>query len=120
MCIRDRRRDGGEFPVNVSISRIDTGDVLLVVTAVADVTRRDAAVRNAEFLVAVVEYSSDAIIGSTLAGTVTSWNPAAERLYGYSGREIVGRSVSLLAPEDRKDEIADALARVRQGQTVEH
>ena len=115
-----RRQDDTEFPVNVTISRIDTGDVLLVVTAVADVTRRDVAVRNAEFLGAVVEYSRDAIIGSTVAGTVTSWNPAAERLYGYSGREIVGRSVSLLAPEDRKDEIADALARVRQGQTVEH
>jgi two-component system cell cycle sensor histidine kinase/response regulator CckA len=115
-----RHHDGGEFPINVSMSHIDTGDVLLVITAVADVTRREDAVRNAGLVEAIVENSDDAIISSTLQGTITSWNPTAERMYGYTSEEIVGRPASLLTPEDRADETRDALAKIGAGQHVEH
>lgn len=114
-----RHHDGTEFPVNVSLAHIDTGDVLLVITAVRDVAIQKQAVKHAELIEAVVEFSEDAIIGSTLEGVVTSWNPGAENMYGHSGHEIIGKSASLLAPEDRTGEIFTTLDRVRLGKAVE-
>ena len=114
-----RHRDGTEFPVNISLSHIDTGDVLLVITAVADVTKQRQAVKNAQLITAIVKYSSDAIIGNTLEGIITSWNPAAERMYGYSSVEIIGRPTALLLPHDRADEVHTILAKIRAGEAVE-
>jgi PAS domain S-box-containing protein len=71
-------------------------------------------------LAAIVEYSDDAIIGKTLDGIITSWNPAAERMYGYTSHEIIGKSVELLSPRGRTQEIADILAKIRAGERVEH
>src|SRR5450631_937736 len=115
-----RHQDGTEFPINISLSQIDTGDVLLVVTAVRDVTRQRQAIRDAQLIEAIVKYSDDAISSSTLAGIITSWNPAAERMYGYSSKEMVGRSASLLTPKDREGEMAAILTRIKAGQPVEH
>ena len=112
-------KDGTVLPVNISLSHIDTGDVLLVVTAVRDVAELRHAVQTAQLTAAVLEYSNDAIVGSTLEGTVTTWNPAAERLYGYSGNEIIGKSGRLLAPEGREGELFANLASVRDGIAVE-
>jgi PAS domain S-box-containing protein len=89
------------------------------VTAVPDMAKEKQAVEEAQLIAAVVEFSDDAIIGSTLGGIVTSWNPAAERLYGYSCEEIVGKSGNLLAPEGRASQMSDVLVRVRDGETVE-
>jgi len=114
-----QRRDGSGFPINVTISHIDTGDVLLVITAVADVTRREVAVKNAQLIAAVVEYSNDAVMSGTLEGIVTSWNPAAERMYGYSSREMIGRSASILTPKDRAGEFVANTARVREDHHIE-
>ena len=114
-----RHANGSEFPVIVSVSHIDTGDVLLVITAVRDVARRHRAVAAAQLTNAVVEYSNDAIIGSTLDGLITSWNPAAERLYGYSRAEILGRFAGVLIPGDRTGEIRANLTVVAAGQVVE-
>jgi PAS domain S-box-containing protein len=111
--------DGGEFPVNISLSHIDTGDVLLVVTAARDVANRRQAVKAAQLITSIVEYSEDAIIGATLQGIITSWNPAAEKMYGYSHKEIIGRSGSMLAPPDRTNEILANLAEIGAGQAVE-
>jgi PAS domain S-box-containing protein len=115
-----RHRDGTEFPVNVGMSHIDTGDVLMVITAVADATRQRQAVKNAQHITAIVKYSNDAIIGCALAGIVTSWNPAAERIYGYSSQEMVGRSARHLTPLDRTAESEEVLAKIEAGQHVEH
>ncbi len=71
-----------------------------------------------EFLGALVDSSDDAIIGLTPQGTVTSWNGAAERLFGYSAKEMVGRDTTLLVPPERLGELSSTLARVRSGQTV--
>ena len=72
------------------------------------------------FLAAIVESSDDAIISKTLDGIITSWNPAAERLYGYSPAEAIGREVSLIIPRDRPDELASILERLRKGQGIDH
>jgi len=114
-----RHQNGTELPVNISLSHIDTGDVLLVMTAVRDVTSQHEAVETAQRIAAVVEYSNDAIIGSTLEAVIRSWNPAAERMYGYSGKEIIGRSATILIPKDRVGEIYDVVTAVSSGQAVE-
>ena len=64
-------------------------------------------------LAAIVESCDDAIIGKTLDGIVTSWNPGAERLYGYSVAEVLGRSLDLIIPPDRSDELPAILERLR-------
>lgn len=122
-CLRGRRRDGTEFPLNLSLSRLDTEDGSLVIAAVRDLTDREKAQEKDEMvsrLAAVVEQSDDAIIGKTLDGIVTTWNPAAGRLYGYSRAEMVGQSVSLLIPGDRSGEMTAILARIRSGEHVDH
>ncbi|PPT09453.1 Circadian input kinase A [Geitlerinema sp. FC II] len=68
---------------------------------------------------AIVESSQDAIVSKTLDGIITSWNPAAEKLFGYSPEEIVGTHVSTLIPPDRQDEETRVLQRIRQGKRVE-
>ena len=71
-------------------------------------------------MAAIIESSDDAIIGKTLDGIVTSWNPAAERMYGYSAAEVIGRSVSLLIPPERPDELQHILEKIRHGERVDH
>jgi len=115
-----RHHNRGEFPINVSMCHIDTGDVLLVITGAGDVARQQQAVKKAALAAAIVEYSDDAIIGNTLGGTITSWNPAAERMYGYSSKKIIGRSLSLLVPKDRVGELTAAWAKIQAGEPVEH
>jgi PAS domain S-box-containing protein len=73
----------------------------------------------ATWLAAIVESSDDAMTGKTLDGVITSWNSAAERLYGYRAGEILGRNVSVLIPPDRPDELAPILERVANGGHVE-
>jgi PAS domain S-box-containing protein len=120
-CPRGQRRDGTEFPVNISLSNIDTEDGLLVIAAVHDLNDGARSAQRHELtsrLAAIVENSGDAIIGKTTDGIITSWNPAAERMYGYLSEEIIGRSIEVLSPQDRADEMTAILHRVRQGWDV--
>ncbi len=71
-------------------------------------------------LAAIVESSEDAIIGKTLEGIITSWNQAAQRLYGYTPGEAIGKSISITFPPDRSEELAHILGRVHRGERVEH
>jgi len=72
-------------------------------------------------LAAIVESSGDAILSKDLRGVVTSWNPAAEKLFGYSAAEAIGRPIAeLIIPPDRLSEDDDILARVARGEAVEH
>jgi PAS domain S-box-containing protein len=71
-------------------------------------------------LAAIVESSDDAIISKTLDGIIVSWNPGAERIYGYAAEEIKGCSVSILVPPDRSNEEPQILQRIKQGERIEH
>jgi PAS domain S-box-containing protein len=71
-------------------------------------------------LAALVESAEDAIISKDLNGDVTSWNPAAERLYGWTAAEAIGRHVSFIVPRDKAEELAGIMVRLRSGQKVEH
>lgn len=119
--LRGQRRDGTQFPADIALSPVHTQDGMLVFAAVRDMTHYwavEAAHRGLDLLSAVVEYSREAIISSTPEGIITSWNPAAERLFGYPSTEILDRSVELLSPADRTGEMTDILARIREGQPV--
>ena len=71
-------------------------------------------------LAAIVSSSDDAIIGKDLSGTITSWNRAAERIFGYSEAEAVGQSILLIVPPDLHADEAEVLRRIRGGESVEH
>ena len=71
-------------------------------------------------LASIVEWSEDAIIGKSLDGVIRSWNGGAERIFGYSAAEAVGRNISLIIPEERLAEEDDVMARIRRGEPVPH
>ena len=86
----------------------------------SDETNPSALVIRAHRSEAIVESSDDAIISKTLTGEITSWNPAAERLFGYTAAEIIGRPISILMPPDRHDDMEAILGRIRKGERVQH
>ena len=71
-------------------------------------------------LAAIVEFSEDAIIGITYEGTILSWNPAAEHLFGYSAEEVNGKPISILYRPDKEDEFPQIMRRLSQGERIEH
>ena len=73
-----------------------------------------------ELLAAIVDSTDDAIIGKTLDGTIISWNAGAERLYGYTADEVIGRPISILVPPDRPDELPAIFERLRRGERIDH
>lgn len=85
-----------------------------------DVTSRRRAHEAQARLAAIIEYSDDCILGKTLDGIITSWNRGAERLYGYTAEEVVGRPVNLLVPDDAQDDVPEILARLERGEIVKN
>lgn len=91
----------------------------VVITFVDITERKQAADAVARRLAAIVESSADAIYSKDLDGTVRTWNAGAERLYGFTANEVVGRSIRLTIPEDRVEEWTHAMARLARGELVE-
>jgi PAS domain S-box-containing protein len=107
--------------VNTKIPLKDNkGRVLGLVGICRDVTEQKRAAEAGARLVAIVESSSDGIIGKDLQGIITSWNPGAEKLFGYTAGEIVGTSIRRLIPADRQREEDDILERICRGENVTH
>jgi len=113
-----RRKDGSEFPIEVSLSPLQTDNGLLVSSAIRDISDRKHAEQQRASLAALVEASDDAIIGKTLDGVVTSWNEGAHRLFGYSSAEIIGKPIVLLVPPEQLAEYGTVLDMVSRGETV--
>jgi len=111
-----RRKDGSVFPADVVATKMPDGTVLGMIRDISD---RKLAEEYREHLTAIVESSGDAIVGKDMDGVVTSWNSGAEAIFGYTAAEMIGRPVSLLIPDDRCEEEAIILDRLRRGERVE-
>src|SRR5690242_14529292 len=83
-------------------------------------TLRPLPVEGDALLAAIVESSDDVIISKDLNGIIRSWNRAAERVFGYTAEEVIGKPITILAVPERLDEIPDILARIRRGEKVDH
>lgn len=88
--------------------------------SVIDIHERKQSAEASAFLSAIVDSSDDAIVGKDLNGIIKSWNKGAERLFGYSVAEAVGKSIMILIPPDRQDEEPKILERLRRGERVDH
>ena len=97
-----------------------SGDVVEFVGAAMDITERKRAEETVQRLAAIVESSNDAIVSKDLNGIITSWNKGAERLFGYTAAEIVGKPVTILIPPERHDEELVILERIRRGEPIDH
>ena len=136
--LRGRRKDGSEFPVEISLSPLNTDAGVIVLSAIRDISDRkriEEELRKAHAelraskdrelweqrnrLALIVDSSQDAIIGKDLEGIITHWNKGAEQIYGYAADEVIGKSITILAPEDRRDETMNILARIRDGERVD-
>ncbi len=115
-------RDGSERPIDDSAAPMlsEDGSPLGAVLVFRDVSERKRAEEAAAQLAAIVASSEDAILSKTLDGVIRSWNAAAERVFGYTAQEAVGKNITLLIPVERLDEEAVILARLQQGQRIEH
>src|ERR1041384_3132506 len=114
-------RDGTEIPIDDSAAPIRQGDgpVLGVALVFRDVTEQRAAQRAQARLAAIVEFSGDAIITKNLNSIIQTWNIGAERLFGYTAEEVIGKPVTIIFPGERLNEEDAILEKLRRGQVVE-
>jgi PAS domain S-box-containing protein len=115
------RPDGSRGIALVNIEAIEDreGNIVGAVNCFQDVTERKLAEDAALRLAAIVESSDDAIVGKGLDGIITSWNAAAECIFGYAAKEIIGKPITILIPPDYLKEEEAIIERIRRGQRVE-
>jgi PAS domain S-box-containing protein len=115
-------RDGTERPIDDSAAPMldESGAPVGAVLVFRDITRRQRAEEAQARLAAIIESSHDAIASKTLDGTVRTWNAGAERLFGYTAEEVVGRPITLIIPPERLDEEKVILARLSRGERIDH
>src|SRR5579864_4128207 len=134
-----RRRNGTEFPVEISLSPVSAENARFVLSAIRDISDRKRIAeelrraneelhrRTAEQLgesrsrlASIIDSSEDAILSKDLNGIITSWNRGAEHIYGYAPEEAIGKHISVLTPSDRTNEIPEILGKIGRGETVDH
>jgi diguanylate cyclase (GGDEF)-like protein/PAS domain S-box-containing protein len=115
---RHRKKDGAIIDVEIVGHDLHFHGIEAELIAARDVTERKKAEETVQSLAYVVEFSEDAIIGKNLDGVITSWNRAAEKMYGYTSTEVIGRDLSLLFPSERQAEVQVIMERIQKGLPV--
>ena len=130
-------RDTGFWEGELKFRHFETGQLIPVlynifpvrgpsgaITAYGTVTRNLIESRLAEerlhTLASIIESSDDAIVSKNLDGIITNWNGGAERIFGYTAKEVIGRPITILIPEDRQSEEREILTRIRRGERIDH
>jgi PAS domain S-box-containing protein len=113
------RKGGAEFPVEVSLSPIKTNEGVLVTSTIRDISERKLMEETRFRLAAIVESSEDAILSVTLDGVIATWNPGAQRMFGYTENEAIGKPVTIIVPPERPDEENKILETLRAGGRIE-
>jgi PAS domain S-box-containing protein len=114
------RKDGTIFPMDLSVSEVKLKDRRLFTGFIRDISARKQTEKTLLHYQALVESSEDAIIGKTLAGHILSWNHGAEKIFGYSAMDMLGKHISILIPDDRKSEEPGILEKIGRGESVDH
>jgi PAS domain S-box-containing protein len=116
------RRDGSRIILRINIDPLYDikGRLSGGISVFEDVTDLKQAEQASQRLAAIVESSGDAIVSKDLNGVIASWNQGAERLFGYTAEETIGKPVTLLIPPGRHDEEQSILERIRRGESIEH
>jgi diguanylate cyclase (GGDEF)-like protein/PAS domain S-box-containing protein len=116
---RHRKKNGTIIVVEIVGHNLDFHGIEAELIAARDVTERKKAEELAQRLASIVEFSQDAIIGKGLDGAITSWNRAAEKMYGYTSAEVMGRDLSFLLSAERQAELRVIMERIRKGLAIE-
>jgi PAS domain S-box-containing protein len=111
-------RDGRLIPVELAMWVTYVGEEVTFSALLYDVTERRKGEEAIGRLASIVESAQEAILSTSLDGTILTWNLGAERIYSYRADEIIGRNVSVIVPADRRDEITDVLERARAGRGI--
>ena len=115
---RHRKKNGEIIDVEIVGHDLYFHGIDAELIAVRDVTERKKAEETAQRLASIVEFSEDAIIGKNIDGVITNWNRAAEKMYGYTKAEAVGRDLSFMFPPERQGEIPAIMERILSGQPI--
>lgn len=113
-------KGGNKIPVELSVSRFTKNDKHVFTCIVRDITEREVARESLLRLAAIVESSSEAIIGNTLDGTIITWNRGAAKLFGYTAEEAIGRHLTIVVPASRADEMPRFLEKIGRGESIEN
>ena len=114
------RHDGSEILVELAITPFEIEGAPFFTAYLRDITQRKRTEEASQRLAAIIESSDDSIISTDLEGTITSWNAGAQRLFGYTAGEVIGKPVLVLIPADRQNEEPAILEKIRRGEPVEH
>ena len=123
------RKDGTECPIDDSAAPILDSEASIIgcVLTFRDISQRRSLERKAaaqvaasQFLASIVHSSRDAIVSKNLDGVIQSWNAAAERMFGYTAQEAIGRHIAFLIPQDRIQEEEHIIGRMRAGERIDH
>jgi PAS domain S-box-containing protein len=113
-----RRKDGSEVPLEISLSSINSSGGLLVISAIRDISDRMRGNVLQAHLASIMDSTEDAILSSDMYGTIRSWNRGAEKLFGYTARDVMGLSIAALIPPESSGQALNLLKRINQGETI--
>jgi PAS domain S-box-containing protein len=119
-CIRHSDGTLREIEVSYTPHKDDGGKIVGFISFIQSLSERNVAAEARARLAAIVDSSDDAIVSKTLDGIITSWNRAAEKIFGYKASEAIGQHISLIIPPERRGEENEVLSRLRRGEKIDH